>query len=460
MTFIKIFSKIASLMLFCLGFTAQIHAQALVKGTPAAGQTASIVNEVSGKIGIGTTAPQKRLHIVSTGTNDGIQIDQTGTSGAGLYLNNTAAGGRNWGVFSSGSANTNLGGAGNFSIFDMNLLQNRFFIQGTTGNVGIGTATPTLGLTVNNGGFLLSNPANPGRDYRISTNASQQVVATNDLTTSTGGNKLFVVGTGSTNKNFMVASTTTNNIHFMVNGTNGNVGIGTASPSGTLHVSNPNPFAGQDPTTLQVSALSNPMIKLSSIASGTTAAATLAVGIATCNGCFSTQAKIGDATIKLENSNNLIFNTNTSGGTGGERSFIFGAQDKIAMTIWNGGRVAIGNNIPFSLTNANHLLFVEKGILTEKVTVAVKNTVDWADYVFADNYPLSKLADVEAFVKKNKHLPNVPSAQEMMTQGLDVAKMDAKLLEKIEELTLYLIELKKENDAIKIQIQSLIKNGK
>jgi hypothetical protein len=88
---------------------------------------------------------------------------------------------------------------------------------------------------------------------------------------------------------------------------------------------------------------------------------------------------------------------------------------------------------------------VEDGILTEKVKVALKSTADWSDYVFAPTYKLRSLSEVAEFVQANKHLPGVPSASDVVEHGIDVAKMDAKLLEKIEELTLYSIELEKEN---------------
>ena len=64
---------------------------------------------------------------------------------------------------------------------------------------------------------------------------------------------------------------------------------------------------------------------------------------------------------------------------------------------------------------------------------------------------------VEKFVKDNNHLPNVPSAHEMVENGIDVATVDAKLMEKIEELTLYLIEINKKLDALQIENLNLKK---
>jgi predicted RNase H-like nuclease (RuvC/YqgF family) len=65
------------------------------------------------------------------------------------------------------------------------------------------------------------------------------------------------------------------------------------------------------------------------------------------------------------------------------------------------------------------------------------------------------LGEVEQFIKANHHLPNVPSAAEMVNEGNDLGKTDAKLLEKIEELTLYMIELKKENETLKKELAAL-----
>jgi hypothetical protein len=84
-----------------------------------------------------------------------------------------------------------------------------------------------------------------------------------------------------------------------------------------------------------------------------------------------------------------------------------------------------------------------KGVLAERFKCAIKTTSEWSDYVFDECYELKSLDEVEDYLLKNKHLPDVPSAEEMVKNGLDVAQMNALLLRKIEELTLYLIELKK-----------------
>ena len=86
-------------------------------------------------------------------------------------------------------------------------------------------------------------------------------------------------------------------------------------------------------------------------------------------------------------------------------------------------------------------LSVEGKIRSREVEV---NALQWADFVFEKDYELLSLSSVEAYVKKNKHLPNVPSEKEVKERGINLGEMDAILLRKIEELTLYVIELEKQ----------------
>lgn len=127
------------------------------------------------------------------------------------------------------------------------------------------------------------------------------------------------------------------------------------------------------------------------------------------------------------------------------------------MFISDGGKVGIGLDPAELNTTTEYRLYVAKGILTERVKVALRSTSDWADYVFKPGYKLLSLTDVESYIQKNGHLPGVPSAEEVKEQGIDMAQMDAKLLEKIEELTLYMIELKKENEALRTKLDALTK---
>ncbi|MBK6330630.1 MAG: hypothetical protein IPF62_08980 [Bacteroidetes bacterium] len=129
-----------------------------------------------------------------------------------------------------------------------------------------------------------------------------------------------------------------------------------------------------------------------------------------------------------------------------------GAKTDIMSWRRIGDKVVIGT---VASTPGIYKLYVQDGILTERVKVAVDGTANWADYVFAPDYKLMPLEEVEAFVKENKHLPNVPSAEKMVETGIDVATVDAKLMEKIEELTLYMIEMKKEINTLKSENETM-----
>lgn len=100
-------------------------------------------------------------------------------------------------------------------------------------------------------------------------------------------------------------------------------------------------------------------------------------------------------------------------------------------------------------TTYDYGLYVGKGILTEKVKVAIHTSSDWSDKVFEKNYNLKSLKEIESFISKHHHLPNIPSATEVVKSGIDLGEMNAKLLEKIEELTLHLIAMQKEINSLK-----------
>ena len=101
------------------------------------------------------------------------------------------------------------------------------------------------------------------------------------------------------------------------------------------------------------------------------------------------------------------------------------------------------------LPQSGYNLAVKGSIRANEVVVET----GWADYVFDDKYKLLSLDEVEAHIKANKHLPGVPSAKEIETNGLKVGEVQAKMMEKIEELTLYVIELKKEIELLKAKNQ-------
>jgi hypothetical protein len=79
----------------------------------------------------------------------------------------------------------------------------------------------------------------------------------------------------------------------------------------------------------------------------------------------------------------------------------------------------------------------------------------WADFVFSEDYRLRPLGEVENYISEYGHLPDVPSVEEIVSGGINVAEMDKTLLQKIEELTLYTLEMKKENEALKARLDNL-----
>jgi hypothetical protein len=119
----------------------------------------------------------------------------------------------------------------------------------------------------------------------------------------------------------------------------------------------------------------------------------------------------------------------------------------------NSGNVLIGKT---TQTNTTYKLDVAGKIRADEIVV---NTTG-ADFVFEPTYNLRTLPELETFIKQNKHLPEIAPAKEMQENGVSAGEMQAKLLQKIEELTLYVIELKKENEKLRSEKDSQIKELK
>lgn len=112
--------------------------------------------------------------------------------------------------------------------------------------------------------------------------------------------------------------------------------------------------------------------------------------------------------------------------------------------VQSGGDVGIGTS-----NTVGYKLAVAGKAIAEEVVVKLQGS--WPDYVFGDNYNLPSLSELEQYIRINKHLPGVPTAQAVKGDGLSVGEMNAILLKKVEELTLYVIELKKEIEVLKDQ---------
>lgn len=167
------------------------------------------------------------------------------------------------------------------------------------------------------------------------------------------------------------------------------------------------------------------------------------MGMARCNGCYSNNSLIGDAVLRGVAPNLIIANSN-SGNIKFETVEALGVTSKIQMMIDKNGSIGIGTGS--SALNPLEKLAVNGLIHTKEVKV---DLLGWPDYVFAKEYKLPSLLEVEKQIKENGHLANIPSAIEVENNGVLLGEMNKKLLEKVEELTLYIIQMNKEIELLK-----------
>ncbi|WP_461630292.1 hypothetical protein [Labilibaculum euxinus] len=160
-----------------------------------------------------------------------------------------------------------------------------------------------------------------------------------------------------------------------------------------------------------------------------------------------------------EGSNRLVFrmvNTDTESGGGANAN-----RNEVMILHGNGtgGGVSIGSsNLP-----VGYRLSVDGKILAEEIQIKLSQS--WPDYVFSEDYQLMPLSELGLYILHNRHLPDVPAQAEVRKQGLSVGEMNAKLLQKVEELTLYLLEQNQQMefqsnriDALTQQVQALQKS--
>ena len=123
------------------------------------------------------------------------------------------------------------------------------------------------------------------------------------------------------------------------------------------------------------------------------------------------------------------------------------------LIIKSNGEVGIGTPLA---SNPNNYKLAVNGTIGAKMVKVEMNSGAWSDFVFNDNYKLKSLKEVEDYINEKNHLPDIPTAKEVEDKGVNLGEMDAKLLQKIEELTLYLIE---QNKRIEELENRLLKNG-
>ena len=125
------------------------------------------------------------------------------------------------------------------------------------------------------------------------------------------------------------------------------------------------------------------------------------------------------------------------------------AQD--IMLLKTSGKVVIGDTSLIS-TPGPYNLYVQNGILTEKVKVALRDQSEWSDHAF---FRTPTLEEVKKSIEQESHLVEMPSANELVSNGYELKAMDSKLLAQIEWLWQHTIKLKEENELLKTELESI-----
>ena len=146
------------------------------------------------------------------------------------------------------------------------------------------------------------------------------------------------------------------------------------------------------------------------------------------------------------NGSDLMLATN-SGVTG---KVILRANGINSMYVDQNGNIVMGSTTV--APKSGYKLSVDGKVVCEELLVQLS---PWPDYVFADDYKLSSLSEVENFINENNRLPGIPSAAQVESEGLNVGQMQKLMMEKIEELTLYMIELQKQNADLQSKVDAL-----
>lgn len=387
-----------------------------------------------GKVGIGTSSPSTNLHILSnTGENALLYVQTkqfTGTAYAGFLLGNQSHGltadpnnglmfrTQKYYIFNDG----NVGIGTSTPLTKLQVIGTSMFDK-----VGIGTSNPLADLQVNGSVSIGYESALPTQSKSLivsglvgigtfAPTAKLDVVGkikAENLQLTTGFNTGYLLVSDYQGNASWVDPTTVNAGAWIRNGNNiyvgsdKKIGIGIETPAEPLHVS------GNVLITGAIKGGHNDWqsLNLYGNSSETDGARIMIGNSSAANGGFIKMFAVG-TTGRIEFSN----------------------QNTVVMAIKANNDIVIGN--PTQPSN----MFVNGEINANLVRV---NTQEWYDCVFDKDYKLQPLSEVEAYINKHKHLPEIPSEAEVKSDGIDVAQMNALLLKKVEELTLYVIELEK-----------------
>ena len=168
-------------------------------------------------------------------------------------------------------------------------------------------------------------------------------------------------------------------------------------------------------------------------------------GLAANTGYSFTVSALDAAGNESEQSTSVSVTTDTTTGGGSSGSSVWTESGSTASYT---GEVAIGT----SAVPSGYKLAVDGNIRTREIRV---DQDTWPDYVFEEGYNLPTLDEIQKHIQEKGHLPNIPSAKEVKLNGMAVGVMNKLLLEKIEELTLYILGQQKEIDQLKNEVKTL-----
>ncbi len=321
---------------------------------------------------------------------------------------------------------------------------NRMTINGSDGDIGIGTTTPDGKLHIHGSNSNTTNlvlSANYEDKFRWRLNTIDRGNAIDlDITSSdTGDNQEAVLKlsrSNSTRPEFQLYNNT-------IVANNGYVGIGTASPTQKLDVTGniiTNTILLRDPiSTTDWNGIWQSGFYQSYDATNAPEAGQWFWGLNMNHGSnHETYRYNGQIAIKNSSTTPTMYfrSTNVNGlGTW-------------ARVVHSEGNQFINGNLGIGTTAPDAKLAVKGEIHAQEVRVDLNGAVA-PDYVFKEDYDLRSLQEVQDYIKEHGHLPNIPSAKEMEASGIDLGQMNLKLLEKIEELTLYIIALEEKNKKIR-----------
>lgn len=219
----------------------------------------------------------------------------------------------------------------------------------------------------------------------------------------------------------------------VLNSTTGKVGIGKS-----------------DPTTLfEVYGASNPSVIVSS------PNAKLEIGVATTNSGYASFARNGNVVLRILGGINeekgMLFNLGNDLGDG-RSYFKFGDERNGGwFSIYNNKKAIINGSVGIGTSNPSMPLEVNGKIRAKEIIVES----GWADFVFNSDYYLPTLSEVESHINYHGSLPGMPTESEVKENGIGLSEMNTKLLQKIEELTLYMIQQNKEIERLSSKIETL-----